>query len=55
MSSTGMAQITLTCDENIRWRAPHSRISIWNVTCLLRGSFDFMIKFKLFALLFNTD
>ncbi|CAG9534196.1 unnamed protein product [Cercopithifilaria johnstoni] len=35
LSPIGMVQITLTCNENIRWIAPNSRIYISNVTCLL--------------------
>uniref|UniRef100_A0A1I8EY79 C6 domain-containing protein n=1 Tax=Wuchereria bancrofti TaxID=6293 RepID=A0A1I8EY79_WUCBA len=36
MSPTGMAQLTLTCDDNIHWKAPKSITNVWNVTCLLR-------------------
>ncbi|VDO30586.1 unnamed protein product [Onchocerca flexuosa] len=36
MSLTGTAQIILTCDENVRWKAPNSRMNIWNVTCIFR-------------------
>ncbi|VDK89483.1 unnamed protein product [Onchocerca ochengi] len=36
MSLTGKAQVTLTCDENVRWKAPNSIINIWNVTCIFR-------------------
>uniref|UniRef100_A0A1I7VRL7 C6 domain-containing protein n=1 Tax=Loa loa TaxID=7209 RepID=A0A1I7VRL7_LOALO len=36
MSPIGTIQLTLTCDENIRWKAPKTKSNIWNVTCLLR-------------------
>ncbi|MCP9262527.1 hypothetical protein DINM_005903 [Dirofilaria immitis] len=36
MSLIGSVQVTLTCDENIRWKAPNSRINIWNITCILK-------------------
>ncbi|KAL3985171.1 Thrombospondin type 1 domain family protein [Acanthocheilonema viteae] len=36
MSPTGSVQVTLTCDNNICWRAPNSGMNIWNVTCIFR-------------------